>query len=69
MIPEATDINTDPGYVKVTDPDMVLNYSPGLDPTIVPCDTTGHLDHINFLIMDTITYVIQYSSSVSFNSI
>lgn len=55
MIPEVTDINTDPGYVKITGPDMVLNCSPGLDPTILPCDTTGHLDHINFLIMNTIT--------------
>lgn len=55
MIPEAMDVNTDPGYVKVTDQDMVLNCSPGLDPTIVPCGTTSHSDHINFLIINTIT--------------
>ncbi|KAL6080820.1 hypothetical protein STEG23_023829 [Scotinomys teguina] len=42
MVSEATDINTDPEYDRVTDPDIAPSCIPGLDITMAPCGSTGH---------------------------
>ena len=44
MVPEATDINTDLGWGRVTDPDMALSNSPDPDNTMSPGGSRGHSD-------------------------
>ncbi|KAL6080807.1 hypothetical protein STEG23_023816 [Scotinomys teguina] len=40
----AVDINTDPGFIRATDPDMALSSSTGPENTMTPDDNPGHSD-------------------------
>lgn len=44
MVPQVTDLNTEPGYGWTMDLDLVLSIRPDSDVTVVPGSGAGHSD-------------------------